>query len=187
MFVKMWQSEHEIFLPSLLLLLLLLFPGFNLELKMHAILNFRSPERAVNKYEIKCLFKRGWRRRELNRGAHIIRLQSGGRLTGVASQHKSLHNDKHKEKCRFELRLTVESDVGLVEIGSSADGLDGFYPLFNHIASCSWNIMTFLLRIKLILTSQNRCQHFCGVFKLCRQNGNCLVSQHVCPCKHEAD
>lgn len=39
------------------LLLLLLLPWLNLELKMHAILNFRSLERAVNKYEIKCLLK----------------------------------------------------------------------------------------------------------------------------------
>lgn len=54
MFVKMWQSEH--FPP--LLLLLLLRPWLNLELKMHAILNFRSLERAVNKYEIECLLKR---------------------------------------------------------------------------------------------------------------------------------
>ena len=47
-------GEVNIFSPFLLLLLL---PWLNLELKMHAILNFRSLERAVNKYEIKCLLK----------------------------------------------------------------------------------------------------------------------------------
>lgn len=46
MFVKMWQSEPP-----------LLCPWLNLELKMHVILNFRSLERAVNKYEIECLLK----------------------------------------------------------------------------------------------------------------------------------
>lgn len=35
----------------------LLCPWLNLELKMHVILNFRSLERAVNKYEIECLLK----------------------------------------------------------------------------------------------------------------------------------
>lgn len=46
MFVKMWHSEA----PPLC-------PWLNLELKMHVILNFRSLERAVNKYEIESLLK----------------------------------------------------------------------------------------------------------------------------------
>lgn len=59
-------GKVNIFSP---LLLFLLRPWLNLELKMHAILNFRSLERAVNKYEIECLLKRRSRGRESNGGA----------------------------------------------------------------------------------------------------------------------
>ncbi len=76
----------------LLLLLLLLLPWLNLELKMHAILNFRSLERAVNKYEIKCLLKccgRDVNRIETLTLFSLGGLQKGGRVTRVASQVKS--------------------------------------------------------------------------------------------------
>lgn len=91
MFVKMWRREHGI-LP----LLLLLLPWLNLELKMHAILNFRSLERAVNKYEMKCLLK--CRGRDVNRIEALTLfghggLQKGGRVARVASRATSLRVD----------------------------------------------------------------------------------------------
>lgn len=110
MFVKMWQSEHEIFFS-----LLLLLPWLNLELKMHVILNFRSLERAVNKYEIKCLLKCccsdvNWI--ETLTLFSLGGLQKGGRVTRVASQVKSLRVGPYwlkqrglQENCRSEHRL----------------------------------------------------------------------------------
>lgn len=60
---------------------------------MHAILNFRSPERAVNKYEIKCLLKccgRDVDRIERSTLLSLPGLQESDRVTGVASRVSSL-------------------------------------------------------------------------------------------------
>lgn len=72
------------------------FSWLNLELKMHAILNFRSPERAVNKYEIKCLLKCCGRDVDRIETSALYRLQrrgAGGEgVTGVASRVGSLRS-----------------------------------------------------------------------------------------------
>ena len=79
--------------------LLLLLPWLNLELKMHAILNFRSLERAVNKYEIKCLLKCCGR--DVNR-IETLTLPSlqkgGGDQSGLSSQitHRGAHTEEHR-------------------------------------------------------------------------------------------
>lgn len=57
---------------------------------MHVILNFRSPQRAVNKYEMKCLSQMLRHGREWNSDIHIIRCwqpSEGGSKTGVARQY----------------------------------------------------------------------------------------------------